>query len=137
MFVFYWFERERERERDQLVASYMLPDWIWNVQPYFVPWLGIEPVICWCLRWYSNQLSHQAKGIYSLFFPFFYWCLNTVILYISAVVVLKHLHFKLISIKLQYNNLVTVKALIYSLTLEIKKKNKIKIFKWLFIYQIY
>ena len=64
-------ERERERKRDinvrekhRLTVSRPRPDRESNLQPMYVPQLGIEPVtIFWLIGWYSNQLSHLTKAM--------------------------------------------------------------------------
>ena len=56
-----------ERNIDRLVASHACPDWGLNLQPRYVPWLGIEPATFWCMGWCSNQLSHPARVILFIF----------------------------------------------------------------------
>ena len=74
-FVFFfnvsWFQRERERKRKRntdvkkkywFVASHTHPDWGANLQPRYVPLLGIEPPTFW----YAAQWSTLAKVIVSV-----------------------------------------------------------------------
>ena len=55
-------EREREREKHRSVASHICPNWELNLQPRYVPWLGIEPTTFWCMGWHSNQPSNPARA---------------------------------------------------------------------------
>ena len=57
-------EREKggEREKHWPVASGICHDRVLDLQPRYVPWLGIKPAT-WCTAWCSNQMSHLAKVV--------------------------------------------------------------------------
>ena len=60
-------EREREKnidvkERHWSIASHTHDDQGLNSQLRHVPWLGIEPLTFWFMRWYHKQLSHTIQG---------------------------------------------------------------------------
>ena len=61
-------DRKHECEIEASTSCLLyVPDWAWNPQARYVPWLGIELVTFWYIWWQSNQLSHSAGAFCSLF----------------------------------------------------------------------
>ena len=76
-------EEEREtniyvREKHWSVASCVSPNQRLNLQPRYVPVLGIEPESLWCTRW--SQLSHPARAATCLLYEY-HGCLFNAITY--------------------------------------------------------
>ena len=55
------------RNKQQLVASHICPDRVLNLQPKYVPCLGVKPPTFWSMGRCSNQLSHTGQGCLPIF----------------------------------------------------------------------
>ena len=56
------------RNIDWLPPVCSSPNWGWNSQPRYEPWLGIKPAVFWCTGQCSNNWATQPRQAISFYF---------------------------------------------------------------------